>query len=198
MRARCAAPLPLTTRARYTALLPLCLIAACEEPPDGEAGASVAEVSAPNTLTAAEEAAGWSLLFDGVSTDGWRGYGREDFPTGGWQVESGELVGQSTSGDMDGGDIITVAEFTDFELVFDFKVGPEGNSGIFYRVRELEMLLPAPPTPITLMLACPTSNSSLFPCWALCTTKSIVFPLFPARADWSMLAIEERSRGTLL
>ncbi len=126
------------TPVRYAALLPLCLMAACGGPADDEAEARTAEASAHNTLTAAEKAAGWRLLFDGVSTDGWRGYGREDFPTGGWQVEGGELVGQSTSGDMDGGDVITVAEFTDFELVFDFKVGPEGNSGVFYRAQELD------------------------------------------------------------
>jgi alpha-3'-ketoglucosidase len=99
-------------------------------------GGSAGMATANNVLTADEQAAGWVLLFDGVSTAGWRGYGRDDFPTGGWVVEGGELVGQSTSGDMDGGDIITVAEYADFELVFDFKVGPEGNSGVFYRVKE--------------------------------------------------------------
>jgi hypothetical protein len=94
--------------------------------------------SAPdhNTLSAEERAAGWELLFDGTSTAGWRGYGRSDFPSGGWTVENGELVGLSTTGDMDGGDIVTVAEYTDFELVFDFKLGPATNSGVFYRVRE--------------------------------------------------------------
>jgi len=89
-----------------------------------------------NTLTAEEVDAGWVLLFDGTSTTGWRGYARDDFPEGGWLVEGGELIGQSSSGNMDGGDIVTVAEFEDFELVFDFKVGPEGNSGVFYRVEE--------------------------------------------------------------
>jgi hypothetical protein len=105
------------------------------------AGASADAAAAPvahNTLTEAEIAAGWTLLFDGESTDGWRRYGADDFPEGGWRVIDGELVGQSSDGDMDGGDIVTRAEFTDFELVFDFKVGPEGNSGVFYRVREVD------------------------------------------------------------
>lgn len=95
-------------------------------------------MTAHNTLSAEEAAAGWVLLFDGQSTDSWRGYGRDDFPTGGWSVENGELVGLSSGGGMDGGDIITTAAFTDFELVFDFKVGPEGNSGVFYRVQEVD------------------------------------------------------------
>jgi hypothetical protein len=106
-----------------------------DEAAPGEASAAAA---AHNTLTSDEVAAGWILLFDGASTSGWRGYGREDFPAGGWSVSNGELVGESTSGDMDGGDIMTIAEFTDFELVFDFKVGPEGNSGVFYRVKEVD------------------------------------------------------------
>lgn len=113
----------MTTHRWWTATVLLCTIAACGPAADDEPAADA-------------ESAGWIALFDGVSTEGWRGYGRDDFPTGGWTVEGGELIGQSSSGDMDGGDIITVAEFTDFELVFDFKVGPEGNSGVFYRVRE--------------------------------------------------------------
>ncbi len=99
---------------------------------------AVVEAVGHNALTAAEEAEGWRLLFDGTSTAGWRGYGRDDFPEGGWHVEGGELIGQSSTGNMDGGDIVTVAEFEDFELVFDFKVGPEGNSGVFYRVKEYD------------------------------------------------------------
>ncbi len=115
----------MSTLTRFVALLALCTTAACGTRVDDEA-----------LTMLQEEMLGWTRLFDGVSTDGWRGYGREDFPTGRWKVEQGELIGPSTSGNMDGGDIITVAEFTDFELVFDFKVGREGNSGVFYRVQE--------------------------------------------------------------
>ena len=117
------------------------LLTACASPEGEDANADstpTATTTQHNTLTQAERDAGWMLLFDGRTTNGWRGYGRDDFPTGGWIVENGELIGQSSSGDMDGGDIITTAEFTDFELVFDFKVGPEGNSGVFYRVKEHE------------------------------------------------------------
>ena len=59
-------------------------ITACgapEEPIDGH-----------NTLTPDEEAAGWQLLFDGVSTDGWRGWNQDAFPETGWMVVDGDLV----------------------------------------------------------------------------------------------------------
>jgi len=121
----------------WTVIVALC---ACSGAGDVPAGAAAGSGMAPahNTLSPAEAADGWRLLFDGESVEGWRGYGRADFPHGGWRVDGGELVGLSSSGDMDGGDILTTAEFTDFELVFDFKVGPEGNSGVFYRVVEHE------------------------------------------------------------
>lgn len=108
------------------------------EQPSAEGPTANGAGATHNTLTPAEEAAGWLLLFDGTSTDGWRGYGRDDFPSEGWAVESGELVSLSSTGDMDGGDIITEQHFTDFELVFDFKVEFESNSGVFYRVQEVD------------------------------------------------------------
>lgn len=84
----------------------------------------------PNTLTAAEKADGWRLLFDGQTTSGWRGYRKQEM-TDGWQVVDGALtrVGR-------GGDIITVDQFQDFELAFDWKVAPGGNSGVFFRASE--------------------------------------------------------------
>jgi hypothetical protein len=105
---------------------------------EGVAAEASSAATEHNRLTPAEQAAGWSLLFDGRSTDGWRRYGGEGFPSDRWVVENGELISRSTGGDMEGGDIVTDAEFADFELVFDFKVGPEGNSGVFYRVEEHE------------------------------------------------------------
>ncbi len=86
-----------------------------------------------NRLTAEEEAAGWRLLFDGT-LDGWRGYRRDDAP-GGWSVQGDALAFRPGADD---GDLITADVFADFELVLEWKVGPGGNSGIFYRATEEE------------------------------------------------------------
>jgi hypothetical protein len=84
-----------------------------------------------NTLTVAERDAGWQLLFDGRTTDGWRSFRQSDAPDA-WKVEEGELrrVGGG------GGDIITVEQFDDFELSIEWKVEQGGNSGILFRVSE--------------------------------------------------------------
>src|SRR5688572_17247703 len=52
-------------------------------------GAAMAQ-PAPNTLTAAEKAAGWKLLFDGRTTAGWRGF-KAEAPDPGWQARDGAL-----------------------------------------------------------------------------------------------------------
>ncbi len=86
--------------------------------------------SGMNTLTPAERAAGWRLLFDGQTTSGWRGYHLDSMPSG-WKPVDGALtrVGE-------GGDIITRDQFANFELTAEWKVAPAGNSGIMYRVTE--------------------------------------------------------------
>lgn len=87
--------------------------------------ASDAQQDVPNTLTAAEREAGWRLLFDGSTLNGWRGYRQE--ATTGWEVIDGmiERTGR-------GGDIVTTEEFDDFELTLDWRVEEGGNSGVFY------------------------------------------------------------------
>ena len=80
-----------------------------------------------NVLTAAEREAGWRLLFDGRSLDGWRRYDGGAM-TGGWVVDDGALAHVSR-----GRSIITEDIFEDFELALEWKVEPGGNSGIFYR-----------------------------------------------------------------
>ncbi len=115
---------------------------ACAAPAGESAAGSVDDPTevVHNTLTSEEVAAGWILLFDGVSTDGWRGYLMESFPEAGWAVADGNLIVFASDGREEGlgGDIITEREFTDFELVFDFNIPPVGNSGVFYRVKEHE------------------------------------------------------------
>ena len=115
---------------------------ACSGPAgDPPAADGDAEPTVPNTLTEAERAAGWRLLFDGETTAGWRGYNREEFPDTGWAVIDGALVVGATATDPDvpiGGDIVTTESFTDFDLKFEFMLSEVANSGVFYRVIEEE------------------------------------------------------------
>jgi 3-keto-disaccharide hydrolase len=89
-------------------------------------------------LTAAEQSQGWRLLFDGVSTKGWRGFKKPGFPARGWVVESGLLKHLASGGEPspDSGDIITIETFNDFDLRFEWRVAPGGNSGVKYLVSE--------------------------------------------------------------
>ena len=84
----------------------------------------------PNTLSPAERAAGWRLLFDGKTTAGWRGFKMDSMPAG-WQVVDGALTRVAAAGD-----IVTREQFRDFELSLEWNVAPGGNSGIFYRASE--------------------------------------------------------------
>ena len=88
--------------------------------------------AAPNQLTDKEKANGWILLFDGKTTDGWRSFKKQTFPQKGWVVEDGWLHCLGNGG----GDIITDAEFTDFDLQWDWKQAPAGNSGVKYFITE--------------------------------------------------------------
>jgi 3-keto-disaccharide hydrolase len=90
---------------------------------------------APNTLTKEETAAGWKLLFDGKTFTGWRGFHREAMPPAGWVVENGTIKTMPAPAGQ-GGDIITSAEFSNFELSVDWKVSPGGNSGVKYLISE--------------------------------------------------------------
>jgi opacity protein-like surface antigen len=85
-----------------------------------------------NQLTDSEKAAGWKLLFDGQTTQGWRSFKKQSFPAKGWIVEDGWLRGLGKGG----GDIVSDAEYTDFELQWDWKIAPDGNSGVKYFVLE--------------------------------------------------------------
>ena len=87
----------------------------------------------PNTLTAAEQAAGWQLLFDGTSLDAWRGYRRETLPESGWELKDGAL---RTVAKVKGAELITRKKFNDFEFTWEWRVAPGGNNGVKYLVTE--------------------------------------------------------------
>jgi len=104
-----------------------------ENAPDAQPAADL-----HNVLSAAEENAGWRLLFDGESTAEWRGYNSDTFPDRGWRVESGQLIVEQSGTEEAGlgGDIVTDESFASFELKLDFMLSDTANSGIFYRVIE--------------------------------------------------------------
>lgn len=118
-----------------------CSGSSAEEPaqPAAQATAPAAAPTAqPNTLTPAEQADGWRLLFDGTTTNGWRNAHGDTFPEKGWEIRDGALVVlESGGGEAEhGGDIVTVDEYGDFEFKVDFKLTPGANSGIKYFVTE--------------------------------------------------------------
>ena len=94
----------------------------------------------PNTLTEQEEEQGWELLWDGQTTNGWRGAYKDSFPESGWELEDGILqVKESGGGEsVNGGDIVTEKEYGAFDLQLQFKLTEGANSGIKYFVTEKE------------------------------------------------------------
>jgi hypothetical protein len=90
-----------------------------------------------NKLSKAEEDAGWRLLFDGKSFEGWRGFHSDKVPDG-WEIEDGcikKTPAQRVMG-MAGGDLITVDQFDNFEFSVEWKLAKGANSGIKYLVSE--------------------------------------------------------------
>ena len=92
-----------------------------------------------NTLTEEEKVAGWELLFDGKSLDGWKRYNRDSIgPL--WSVKDSTIMCDGTGfteGTVDvGGSLMTLKSFGNFELSLEWKISPGGNSGILYHVVE--------------------------------------------------------------
>jgi hypothetical protein len=101
-------------------------------------GVATSDSGAPNTLSQDERAQGFELLFDGVSTRGWRGLREERIAGDRWKVEKGVLSalapppGEAERND----DIITLRSISSFELRAEFRLSPGANSGIKYFLRK--------------------------------------------------------------
>jgi len=95
-----------------------------------------AQTTLPNTLSEVEKSQGWKLLFDGKTMAGWRSYRQPSFKR--WLIEDGCLKNPKGTGrpETGGGEILTTAQFTDFDFRFEWKIAPGGNSGVIYFVKE--------------------------------------------------------------
>ncbi|HOI47970.1 MAG TPA: DUF1080 domain-containing protein [Prolixibacteraceae bacterium] len=107
----------------------------------GETTEVKSEEAGLNQLSEKEKADGWVLMFDGTTSNGWRGVNKDHFPTG-WEVVDGTLhckaSGKGEAGATDGGDILYDKEFSNFILKLEWKISEGGNSGIFYLGKEVE------------------------------------------------------------
>lgn len=97
-----------------------------------------------NTLSDQEKREGWKLLFDGKTFDGWRTLGMDTVQTALWKIENGEIH-KVNSGNVpslpdgqpvEGGDLMTIDTFDNYELYFEWKILKAGNTGLKYNVSE--------------------------------------------------------------
>ena len=92
-----------------------------------------------NQLSQVEKENGWQVLFNGNNAEGWRGINQDKFPDHGWKVSNGNLCSVSNQGaeSANGGDIVTLKEYQDFVLTWEWKMESRGgNSGVKYFVQE--------------------------------------------------------------
>jgi hypothetical protein len=90
----------------------------------------------PNSLSNYEKQDGWRLLFDGVTSTGWKGAYKKTFPPNGWQIKDGMITVLNSTGaeSTNGGDIVTEEQFSAFDLSFQFRITAGANSGLKYFV----------------------------------------------------------------
>jgi hypothetical protein len=98
----------------------------------------LAAAAADNQLTAQEKSAGWRLMFDGKTFAGWEDPTKKVPPDNGFTIEDGCL--KSLPHQTLNQDLFTKALYGDFEMEFDWKISPGGNSGVKYRIQDRVML----------------------------------------------------------
>lgn len=87
-----------------------------------------------NVLSSQEKKEGWVLLFDGKTMKGWQDPGKKNVPGDAWKIEDGALTTGKDPNITE--DLVSAKSYGDFELKFDWKVSPGGNTGLKYRIQK--------------------------------------------------------------
>ncbi|MEJ0087270.1 MAG: DUF1080 domain-containing protein [Pseudomonadota bacterium] len=90
----------------------------------------------PNTLTDYERREGYRLLFDGVTSAGWKGARLDGFPATGWRIAGGALSVEAADGKegANGGDLASEQTYQAFDLSFEFRFTDGAEGGVKYLV----------------------------------------------------------------
>ena len=96
----------------------------------------------PNRLTAQEKSAGWTLLFDGKTMEGWDDPRSKTPPGDSWTIEDGCLKARSHPSINE--DLFSRNTYRDFELACEWRISPAGTSGVKYRIQDHLFLIPKP------------------------------------------------------
>ena len=119
-------------------------LTACDSTKNTGMKTATTDSTSTTTTTTAD---GWTPLFDGKTTAGWHTYGKQTIGKA-WKVEDGTLRLDAASKKdwqtAEGGDIVTDREFENFHLKLDWKIAPNGNSGIMFYINEDEAKYPYP------------------------------------------------------
>lgn len=99
---------------------------------------SIGKIPDSNENSLPMEEGEWQNLLEGSKAEGWRGFNEESGLPDGWVLEEGVLRSLGKGGDIGGDIVYGEEEFGEFELFVDWKISPDGNSGIFYHVQEGE------------------------------------------------------------
>ena len=101
-------------------------------------GKIISTVAPENSLSPLEQSQGWQSLFNGTDLTSWRGYGGKPAGTA-WKAENGTIYLDTDARKQGakGGDLVSVEEFENFHLKFEWKIAPKGNSGLIFYVHEV-------------------------------------------------------------
>lgn len=81
----------------------------------------------------------WVPLFNGKTFTGWHTYGIDSVGKA-WKIEDSAIhlhtLVKNGWQSVDGGDLVTDEEYSNFDLMLEWKISEAGNSGIFFYVHE--------------------------------------------------------------